>query len=326
MNSDVKSGATQAWRPSSTLPTLKQRADFFAAIRTFFHQYPALEVDTPILGKASVTDPHIESMRLSDSPGGRGHGGYLQTSPEFAMKRLLSAGSGDIYQIARVFRQGEVGRLHNPEFTMLEWYRVGYDHHQLMAEVEVFLKHLGFAADVDKMTYAEAFSLHTGLEIHEVSEARLKAYACDLGVGNDLLEQLTERDQCLDLIMSQAVGSRLGIERPVFVYDFPASQAALARLGDHGLAERFELFIQGIEVANGYHELTDAQELLARFNADNAMRERLGLRAVDIDRDLLAAMHSGLPACAGVAVGLDRLLMKMLNHDSLAEVMPFAYR
>lgn len=312
----------QPWRPVAELSTLRQRAELLAAIRSFFQQRQVLEVETPILGVASVTDPHIESIRLASSPSGHTEQSwYLQTSPEFAMKRLLSAGSGDIYQIAHVFRQGEQGRFHHPEFTMLEWYRLGYDHHELMAEVEIFLQQIAQFKQVDKMTYAQAFSLYAGIEPHEASITQLRECAFDQGLASDL----TERDQWLDLIMGHIVGPKLGLERPVFIHDFPGSQAALAKLNDQGFAERFELFIGGVEIANGYHELTDAEELLKRFEADNRLRDRLGLTGVDIDQALLAAMRDGLPACAGVAVGLDRLFMKILQQDAVAEVMSFTF-
>ncbi len=315
-------GAT--WQPSAAIAALRRRAEALTAIRHFFFRLNVLEVDTPVLARASVTDPHIESLRLRTSPvGEEGAPWYLQTSPEFAMKRLIAAGSGDIYQISRAFRQGELGRLHNPEFTMLEWYRLGYDHHTLMNEVSELLVVLDIADDFEKITYREAFERHTTIDPHSASVSMLAQCACDLGLGHDMRDCLTERDQWLDLLMSGIVGPSLGQEMPTFVFDFPASQAALARVGPHGLAERFELFSKGIELANGYHELTDAEELLSRFDRDNSVRRRLGLNEVSVDANLLAAMRSGLPRCAGVAVGIDRLLMLQMNLGSVASVMAF---
>ncbi len=312
------------WQPSASMAVLRRRADALAAIRHFFFRLNVLEVDTPVLARASVTDPHIKSLKLRTSPvGEEGPPWYLQTSPEFAMKRLIAAGSGDIYQISRAFRQGELGRLHNPEFTMLEWYRLGFDHHTLMNEVSELLGVLGIADRFEKITYREAFERYANVDPHSASMSMLVQCACDFGLGHDMRDCLTERDQWLDLLMSRVVSPNLGEAVPTFIFDFPASQAALACIGSHGLAERFELFLRGVELANGYHELTDAEELLSRFGRDNNLRRRFGLDEVVVDANLLAAMRSGLPRCAGVAVGIDRLLMLQMNLDSVASVMAF---
>ena len=312
------------WRPTASLDTLRIRAELLAEIRVFFRQRSVLEVETPILARATVTDPHIESLQLTTSPTATGDDSwYLHTSPEFAMKRLLASGSGDIFQVARVFRQGEMGRLHNPEFSMLEWYRLDYDHHHLMDEVDELLQYLFETPSSIRMSYEDVFQSNIGLNPHEATLDTLIQCACDLGIGQELLDSLNERDQWLDLLMSGVVGPKLGHELPVFIYDFPASQAALAKVGSHGLAERFELFIDGVEIANGYNELTNAKELSRRFRCDNALRKTLGASCVDIDDKLLAAMQHGLPTCAGVAVGLDRLLAWKMDAKSLAEVMSF---
>ena len=321
---EIKSTLETIWSPSATLETIKIRAKLLASIREFFKLRNVLEVNTPILAPATVTDPYIESLQLHSSPTGTLEGPwYLQTSPEFAMKRLLAAGSGDIYQIAPAFRCGEVGRHHNPEFTMLEWYRLGLDHHALIDEVADLLSVLGISTTFDKISYAQVFQDFAGIEPHDSSLQTLRQCACDLNVGQNLLAHLTERDQWLDLLMSEVVGPKLGLEKPVFIYDFPATQAALAKIGSHGLAERFELFVDGIELANGYHELTDPCELACRFKSDNEMRNKLGSNEVVTDVRLLAAMRSGLPQCAGVAIGFDRLLMFKAGLSAIDSAMAF---
>lgn len=325
MGAEVSQSANAHWQPSASLSMLKKRAAFLASLRGFFSQHQVLEVETPVLAPASVTDPHIQSLTLAASPTGHDKASwYLQTSPEFAMKRLLAAGSGDIYQISRVFRQGEIGRLHNAEFTMLEWYRLGYDHHRLMQEVHELLTHLGLDYGAEYLSYAQAYERFAGIDPHQASLKTIIECAHDVGAASGLpVDSLSEKDQWLDLLMGQVVGPRLGQDKATFLFDFPASQAALAKLGEHGLAERFELFLGGIEVANGYHELTDADELLRRFVRDNEQRQRLGLEEVVIDKHLLEAMHHGLPDCAGVAVGLDRLLMYLTGVSKLSQVQAF---
>jgi lysyl-tRNA synthetase class 2 len=283
-----------------------------------------LEVETPILSAAATVDPNIDSFSTRE-PGGRQW--WLQTSPEFAMKRLLAAGSGPVYQIARVFRREEAGRHHNPEFSMLEWYRPGWDHQALMGEVEALLR----AAGVDtgpaweRLSYREAFLRHAGLDPFTAGLDQLRrACAAHLNLSGALL-QAQDRDVYLDLLMSSLVGPRLGVETPAFLYDFPASQAALARVrpGAPPLAERFELFWKGIELANGFHELTDAAEQRRRFEQDRARRGAAEREAPPYDARLIAALEAGMPACAGVALGLDRLLMLMLDLPELGEVLAF---
>ncbi len=283
-----------------------------------------LEIETPILSAAATVDPNIDSFS-SREPGGRRW--WLQTSPEFAMKRLLAAGSGPIYQIARVFRREEAGRHHNPEFSMLEWYRPGWDHRALMDEVEALLRAAGVpgAAAWERLSYGEAFHRYAALDPFAASLEQLRQ-ACmqNLNLSATLL-QAQDRDVYLDLLMSSLVGPRLGLEAPAFLYDFPASQAALARvrLDQPPVAERFELFWQGIELANGFHELIDAAEQRRRFEQDRARRTAEGREAPPYDARMVAALEAGLPDCAGVALGLDRLLMLMLDLPSLGEVLAF---
>lgn len=315
------------WRPRADLRTLRMRADLLARIRAFFAARGVLEVETPILSRHAVTDPRLHSLATRCTGPGAPPGGlplYLHTSPEFAMKRLLCAGSGPIYQIARVFRDDERGRLHNAEFTLLEWYRPGFDHHQLMDELgELVCGLLGLSADWDRITYGALFRERLGVDCHAASPATLAA--CAVARGLDVAGGASlSRDQWLDLLLSHLLQPGLGAERPLFLHDYPASQAALARLrGDPPVAERFELYVRGIELANGYHELGDAAEQRARFERDNAERRAAGLPEVAPDERLLAALAHGLPPCAGVALGFDRLLMLAAGVDDIAEVMAF---
>lgn len=309
------------WRPEASLATLKARAQLYASIRTFLAAHGVLEVETPILSAHATVDRHIESFVTSD-------GRWLQTSPEFAMKRLLCAGAGAIFQIARVFRREEAGRLHNPEFSLLEWYRPGFDHHRLMDEVELLMRAVCVLPDeaFERLSYRAAFERHGGFDPFETPLDRILRLSQERGLA--IPEPLTEADRAdrdfwLDLWMAQRVAPALGLEMPAFVFDFPASQAALARVrGD--VAERFELFWNGMELANGFHELGDAAEQRARFEADRAGRAQRGRTVPPYDANLIAALAAGLPDCAGVALGLDRLLMCRLGLTELASSLAFA--
>jgi EF-P lysine aminoacylase GenX len=383
------------------------RAEVFSKIRAFFAERGLLEVETPLLASAPVTDLHLAA--LSTCYRGPGYDGgrrlWLQTSPEFAMKRLLAAGSGPIYQLCKAFRDGEAGSRHNPEFTILEWYRPGWDHHRLMDEVaELFAVVLGSGGGdrvdntrlvggvfrprdqpvegrhrdpaashleghddahvrdaVDRgsgsgsgsgsgnepipygddgvkpsrphalksgraewLTYAEAFQRHIGIDPHTASSADLASRSAELlnGPPPDLGD---DRDAWLDLLMSHAVEPELGRGGPTFIYDYPASQAALAKIraGTPPVAERFEAWIEGVELANGYHELTDPAEQRTRFETDLAARRDRDLPEVPVDHRLLAAMEHGLPDCAGVALGVDRLVMLAAGADRIDEVIAF---
>lgn len=273
------------WRPSCTLDVLAVRADMLATTRSFFAARDVLEVQTAALAAHGVTDPAIESVRTAD-------GRYLQTSPEYQMKRLLAAGAPSIYGIGPVFRAGEAGRWHNPEFTMIEWYRVGLDAEALMREVAELVDALLGPSEYSRRSYADL----VGVPV-----------------------ETTPADE-LDLRISEAI-AKLSSAR-VFVAEYPAPQAALARV-EGGVAARFELVVDGLEVANGYHELRDADELRRRMVRDNALRREEGLAEVPLDEPFLAAHAHGLPDCAGVAVGFDRLVALKLGADSLAAVMPF---
>lgn len=286
-----------------------------------------MEVETPVCSSSGNTDPAIESFQTRYSgpgfPGGCSL--YLHTSPEFAMKRLLAADSGPIYQICKVFRDGEAGRLHNPEFTLLEWYRPGFDHHDLMSEVVRLVQAaLDRILPVEKFAYAELFQRHLAFDPHLCTAQSARKRAIDLAIpGADSLE-LT-KDGWLDLLMTHFIEPRLAGDVLTFVYDYPASQAALAsiREGEPPVAERFELYLGGMELANGFHELTDSDEQRRRFDNELQHRYAAGLQAVPIDERLLAALSSGLPECSGVALGIDRLLMKLVGSDDIEQVLTF---
>jgi len=297
-----------------------------AQVREFFAERGVLEVETPLLGAAPVSDPHLETFAV-DTEGAAGNQRlFLQTSPEYAMKRLLAAGSGPIYQLCKAFRRGEQGRWHNPEFTMLEWYRPGFDHHQLMDEVEELLMRTVGAEPADRMTYDQVVLEHLGLSPLDATAQQLRCCAESRGLTVATLPH-DDPDPWLDLLFASVVQPRLGLSRPVLVYDYPAGQAALARIRRHEppVAERFELFVDGVELANGYHELIDPAEQQRRFELDLERRRLRGLPAVPLDERLAAALDAGLPACAGVAVGFDRLVMLAAGARVLAEVVTFPF-
>ncbi len=313
-----------AWAPAADLERLRARAALLAAVRAFFAEAGVMEVETQVLDLFGTTDPNIPSLTTTVHCGGRALTCHLHTSPEFQMKCLLAAGSGPIYQIARVFRDERGGR-HLPEFTLLEWYRPGWDHHRLMDEVEALLAKVAGAPPASRCTYRALFQTHLDVDPHRADRAALRRVAAaHLGeVPEDL-----DRDALLDLLMGAVLEPRLGRTQPVLVYDYPATQAALARVrpGSPPVAERFELYWQGMELANGFHELTDPLEQERRFLAERAARRSKGLPDVPHDRRLLAALAAGLPPCAGVALGLDRLLMCMTGAQRIDEVVAFPLR
>jgi lysyl-tRNA synthetase class 2 len=323
------------WRPSASPERLRQRAALLQRARDFFAVRALTEVDTPVVVNAPVSDVHIDSatVRLSAAPAARAAAPplYLHTSPEYAMKRLLAAGSGDIYQICHVVRGFECGRLHNPEFTLIEWYRIGFSLTGLMDEVEALVRALLGArapATSERISYRDAFLRELGLDPLNAPETALAQAAQPLALGGAAATSATaggmSRDDWLELLMGSIVGPRLGRGTFTFVHSYPASQAALARLdpADPRVARRFELYCAGIELANGFHELASAAEQRARFEADNVQRRRLGLPVSPLDERLLAALTE-LPDCAGVALGFDRTLMLAVAAASLEEVLPF---
>lgn len=311
---------------------LQQRARLFAYIRAFFAARAVLEVETPVLSPAGNPDPAIHSFSTTDDLSG--HCYYLHTSPEFAMKRLLAAGSGCIYQLSKVFRAQEQGRYHNPEFTLLEWYRVHYSYDQLMWEVADLVngvfQHLGHctqALPVIKITYQQAYQTYTGIDPLQTTTAALQSYIQRQPWQTSGLAHY-DLQTCLDLIMSQVIVPQLGKDQLIFIIEYPAAQAALARLkSDNPLvAERFELYYQGIELANGFQELTDALQQRYRWQAQNQYRAAHQQAVIPIDEHFLAALEQqGLPDCAGVALGIDRLLLLNNQARHLAAVMPFTW-
>ena len=291
---------------------LKHRADFLRLIRKFFQDQNVLEVDTPLLAPASITDVHIEPIQTKAS-------GYLQTSPEYAMKRLLVDGSGDIFQLCKAFRREEIGKKHREEFTLLEWYRLDYDQWQLMEEVADLVELLLGVANFEYVSYRQAFLDNIGIDPFTISDRDLAKEArqhIEVQMG------FSSRDDWLDLLMSHLIEPYLGEQAPTFIYDYPPSQAALAIINNdaqgQAVAERFELYYKGLELCNGYHELSDASELRKRFNQDNLTRLKLGKNVMLVDKKFLVAMERGLPNCSGVAMGVDRLLMLSLAVNDIA--------
>jgi elongation factor P--(R)-beta-lysine ligase len=314
------------WRPGATLERLRQRAALLASVRAYFGTRGLLEVDTPQLVNHAVTDLHLHSAQVQ-WPGATARRQFLHTSPEYAMKRLLAAGSGDIFQICHVFRGDEQGPMHNSEFTLLEWYRRDYSLAALMQEVDALLRSLlpALAASATRyLSYEQAFV--EVLHCNPLDDPGHALAACARAQGfADALVDSCGRDELLDLLMGACIGPGLGKAGPVFVHRYPASQAALACLDptDRRVALRFELYLHGMELANGFEELADAQEQAARFRADQAARTERGLAVTPIDEFLLAALRAGLPACAGVALGFDRLLMLACGAQRIEEVLSF---
>lgn len=319
------------WRPTASQQALQQRAEMLARLRQYFADAGVLEVETPLLASGAVTDPNIQSfVTRPAAPGEQKH--YLNTSPEFAMKRLLAAGSGPIYQVCKAFRRGEAGRLYNPEFTLLEWYQPGFDHHQLMGDVTELVRALaqGYRdfESTERLTYAECFQTWLDINPHEADVVSLQECARQQGIGKVPGLANDDKDGWLDLLMSHCIQPHLGQGKLSFVTDYPASQAALARLlpGIPTVAARFELFIDGVEIANGFHELQDVAEQKARFEKDLATRQQHGGEMVPVDEYFLSALEAGLPDCAGVALGLDRLLLVLTGATSLVQILAFPYR
>jgi lysyl-tRNA synthetase class 2 len=309
------------WRPTASLPLLELRARLLARVREYFAEQGVLEVETPVLAAAGVTDVQLASLQTTVA----GRRFFLQTSPEYAMKRLLAAGAPDIYQVSRVFRDDEHGAHHNPEFTLVEWYRRGFDGAALMDDCARLLSRLlPGERPAERLTYSEALKVHAGVDPLTATQSELHAAIRRNGISLNEPAEL-DRDARLDLLMSAIVAPRLGRGGITFVHKYPASQAALARLdpADPRVAERFEIYVEGVELANGFHELSNAAEQRSRFERDAHERHRRGLPAVPADRRLLAALEHGLPDCSGVALGFDRVVMLAAGARSLEEVMAF---
>ncbi|WP_376691546.1 EF-P lysine aminoacylase EpmA [Wenzhouxiangella sp. EGI_FJ10409] len=307
------------WQPSASAAALRRRAELLASVREFFARRGVVEVQTPLLTAAGVTDLHVESV-ATDAPAG-----WLRTSPEYFHKRLLASGLGDLYELGPVFRRGEAGRNHQPEFTLLEWYRVGWSWRRLAEEVVELIDHaLASGPDPRPVRWAswnDCFVEFLGIDALAASTTELQRLADDAPAG-------LERDALLDWLFASRIQPRFEANALTVVYDYPASQAALARIapGNPGVAERFEVFAGPLELANGYRELTDAREQRRRFERDNRLREDNGQAPMPIDTALLAALAEGLPECAGVALGFDRLLMAACGEETIERVVSFAHR
>lgn len=317
-----------SWEPTASIAHLKMRAEILKKIRDFFAVRGVIEVETPLMAASTVTAPHIASLTTQcitpeeNTP----QTFYLQTSPEYAMKRLLAAGSGPIYQICKAFRKDERGVNHNPEFTMLEWYRPGFHHRDLMIEVDGLLRRILNCEVAKCETYAELFQRLLNIDPHQASLEALRdcAKVHQLDIHN--AEAMTDVTSWLQLLMSHLIEPQLGMHnQPTFVTDFPIEQAALAKADPYNpaVAERFEVYWKGMELANGFHELCDPKEQRARFEKDNQWRREHGLSEIAIDENFLAALTAGMPACAGVALGVDRLVMAALGVSDITQVIAF---
>jgi elongation factor P--(R)-beta-lysine ligase len=308
-----------SWQPSASLDIIRKRAALLWQIRDFMDRHDILEVDTPILSHAAVTDPYIQSLK-TNTVLDKESSLYLHTSPEYCMKRLLAAGIESIYQIAHVFRDEEQGKRHHTEFTMLEWYRLGFDYNQLMDDVSSLLQDVGLTKP-DKITYKNAFLDTVKIDPHTASINQLQEISSAHGWGQDSNDQ----HALLDFIFSEAVIQQLDNSEPLFIYDYPECMVALSTIkeGEPRVAERFELFINGMEIANGFNELCDAKEQKQRFLTELDSRKEKGLSEVPIDTNFLDALESGLPKCAGVAVGIDRLLMVLSEKNDINEIITF---
>ncbi|MGP1947175.1 MAG: elongation factor P--(R)-beta-lysine ligase [Arsenophonus sp. NC-PG7-MAG3] len=316
------------WKPRVSINNLLKRAKIMAEIRRFFIDRGVVEVETPILSKFTVTDIHLLSFETQFVAPIIANNTklYMITSPEYHMKRLLAAGSGPIYQIIKAFRNQEKGRYHNPEFTMLEWYRPHYNMYRLIDEVDDFLQQILDCQPTERISYQQAFQRYLNIDpiAIELEKKQLHDAAVQLGLNNTGKEE--NKDVLLQFLFTIGVEPNLGKYKPTVIYHFPASQAALAKISkeDNRVAERFEVYFKGIELANGFRELTDAEEQRKRFEHDNQMREKMGLPKQPIDERFLAALDEIIPDCSGVALGIDRLVMFILNAEKISDVISFS--
>lgn len=318
------------WKSKISWKVAQQRASIIRAIREFFYARNVVEVETPLLSYGTVTDVYLDSFTcqydcLDKQGGSDSRDLYLQTSPEFAMKRLLASGYGSIFQIGKAFRHEEHGRHHNPEFTMLEWYRLNFDHFQLMDEVDELLIEVLKCESADKLTYQQAFKSHLNLDPLSCSIQVLKDALSDNGVTGDWIDDEQDLDVLLQVLFSECIENRIGINRPCFIYNYPKGQAALAKnsMDDPRVSERFECYYRGVELANGFNELTDSNEQVLRFESDNQKRIALKKETKPVDELFIQALEAGVPQCSGVAIGIDRLTMLALDKPNIASTMTF---
>ncbi|CUX96140.1 Elongation factor P--(R)-beta-lysine ligase [Candidatus Gullanella endobia] len=314
------------WKSNISINNLLKRAAIINQIRQFFNDRGLLEVETPAMSQTTVTDIHIVPFKTCFiGPRTAYHIPlYLITSPEYHMKRLLASGSGSIFQLCRSFRNEEIGRYHNPEFTILEWYRTNYDMFNLMNEVDDFLQKIINCDSAEILSYQEVFIAHIGID--PLSAKKMQLY--NAAIKFNLIESISEKDDCdtlLQLLFTMVVEPNIGHDKPSFIYHFPASQAALAKINteDHRVSDRFEVYFKGIELANGFCELTDSCEQRQRFEENNYKREAMKLDVQPIDEYFLTALANGMPECSGVALGVDRLIMLALKTDRLSDVIAF---
>ena len=326
----------RSFSPSASFEVLRQRAVLLERTRRFFSERGVLEVETPLLSRGVLVDANIDPIRCTYHPDGAPSSGgpardgtqlFLQSSPEAAMKRLLAVGSGPIYQLTPAFRNGERGRLHNPEFTILEWYRPLFDHHEMMEEVGELMKELLGVSRWEKRTYRDLFQEKLGVDPLNCHTSELREAAERQRVPVPMGLDEANRNGWLDFLLVTCLEPELGNDVPTFVYDYPPSQAALAKIGGEDLpvAERFELYVKGVELCNGFHELLDLREHRLRFEDANVRRVGMGKEELPVDQEFLAALEAGLPACSGVAVGFDRVVMLACGAESVGEVIAFPY-
>lgn len=320
-----------SWQPTLSWENALKRATILQQVRQFFADRNVLEVETPALSQGTVTDVHLDALAcrynfLSDSSDQQSTSLYLQTSPEFHMKRLLASGYGCIFQIAKAFRHEEFGNHHNPEFTLLEWYRINFDHYDLMNEVAELLKTVLNCAEPIIKTYQKVFIEHVDLDPLTASHDDLLALISSRNQLSDWLSKEQDNDILLQFIFSEIIEPDIGNDQPCFVYNFPKSQASLAKLCpiDNRVAQRFECYYQGVELVNGFNELTDSKAQFQRFQDDNNKRKASGLQQKNIDLNFISALSYGLPQCSGVALGIDRLVMLALQAEHIEQVISFS--
>jgi len=325
-NTMPNSMSDDQWQASASWQALNQRAEMLGEIRRFFEAREVLEVDTPVLMRGATTDVYLDSVSADIEVSGKQERLFFQTSPEFALKRLVATHKQSVFQIAKAFRNGEAGKRHNPEFTMLEWYRPGFSFAQLMDEVAELVSGILKIETVERSAYRDLFIDKLSIDPFLSSKEDL-ADLCLNKTGCDMTGEPIEA--CLDLLMSHCIEPGLGRGVLSFVYDFPAGQAALSKktvVDGVMVARRFELYVQGAEIANGYDELLDAQEQKYRFEEDNRQRQAFNKEILPWDQKLVAALEAGLPECCGVALGIERLLMVRYGYKDIAEVIAFPYQ
>ncbi len=315
------------WKPGASIKNLRQRADLISQIRSFFANRNVLEVETPSISHFPAVDLHLDSFSVKAQL--HSQSSYLITSPEYHMKRLLAAGSGSIFQLCKAFRSDEAGERHNPEFTILEWYREGWDHWQLMGEIDLLLQDLLKSKPADYMSYKDAFQNLLGIDPLSVTEKQFSSICRKKQVSppKDLLGTNANKDEWLNYLMGLFIEPKLGADSPVFLHDYPSSQANLAKLYEDNseYAMRFEVYYRGIELGNGFCELTDAHLQENRFEEENLARQSMGKEKLPIDSNFLNALKAGMPECAGVAMGVDRIVMLALDIENMDEAIAFSW-